>query len=298
MTADKTTDDPIAAHRGRLMGLAYRMLGSIADAEDVLQDAYLRYAGAEHESIHSTEAFLVTVVTRLCLDRIKSARAKREIYVGPWLPEPAPDAEALSPHTTLELAEDLSFALLLTLERLSGPERAAFLLHDVFDTPFADIAAALGKSEAACRQLASRARKAVRQERAGHSSSPPQHRELLQRFIEAAASGDAERLQSLLTGDVVVYADGGGVKLSALHPILGDRNVARFFTGVFRKGAARGEEIDLRPTTLNGMPGLLLFLNGALDQTVSIDVSKDRIAAIYVVRNPDKLKALSPQSLN
>lgn len=298
MTTDNTPDDPIAAHRGRLMGLAYRMLGSIADAEDVLQDAYLRYAGADRSDIRSTEAFLVTVVTRLCLDRLKSARAKRESYVGPWLPEPAPDADALSPHTALELAEDLSFALLLTLERLSGPERAAFLLHDVFDTPFADIAAALGKSEAACRQLATRARKAVRQERAGRSSSPPQHRELLQRFIEASASGDAERLQSLLTDDVVVYADGGGVKLSALHPIFGDKNAARFFTGLVRKGAARGEEFSLQPTTLNGMPGLLLFVNGVLDQTVSIDVSKDRIAAIYVVRNPDKLKAVSPQSLN
>jgi len=292
VTTDKITDDPIAAHRGRLMGLAYRMLGSMADAEDVLQDAYLRYAGADRADIRSEEAFLVTMVTRLSLDRLKSARAKREIYVGPWLPEPAPEADALSPQTALELADDLSFALLLTLERLSGPERAAFLLHDVFDTPFADISAALGKSEAACRQLAARARKAVRRERTGHSSSPDQHQELLQRFIEAAASGDADRLQSLLTDDAVAYSDGGGVRIAALKPVIGADKVARFFIGVVRKGVARNDRVEAVPTELNGLPGLLIYANGELDNAMGIDVQDGKIAAIYSVRNPEKLGAL------
>jgi RNA polymerase sigma-70 factor (ECF subfamily) len=148
--------DPLSPHRGKLLGLAYRMLGSRADAEDVLQDAYLRFASAR--DVANAEAFLVTIVTRLCLDRLKSARARREIYVGPWLPEPVLDADTLSPHAATELADDLSFALMLALERLSPAERAAFLLHDVFDAPFAEIASALGKSEAACRQLAARAR--------------------------------------------------------------------------------------------------------------------------------------------
>src|SRR3954469_6553240 len=154
--------NPLAPHRGRLLGLAYRMLGSRSDAEDIVQDAYLRFAGAS--DVHNPEAFLVTVVTRLCLDRLKSAKAQREVYVGPWLPEPVCDAEGLSPDATTELADDLSFALLLALERFSPMKRAASLLHDVFDTPFSEIAAMLGRSEEACRQLATRPRRAVRDE--------------------------------------------------------------------------------------------------------------------------------------
>src|SRR5712672_898940 len=164
MSSDRPHEnDPLAPHRGRLLGLAYRMLGSRSDAEDVVQDAYLRFAGAP--DVHNPEAFLVTVVTRLCLDRLKSAKAQREIYVGPWLPEPVFDAEGLAADAATELADDLSFALLLALDRLSPLERAAFLLHDVFDMPFTDVARTLERTEAACRQLATRARQAVRKER-------------------------------------------------------------------------------------------------------------------------------------
>ena len=291
MTSDRSAD-PIAAHRGRLMGLAYRMLGSMADAEDVLQDAYLRYADVDKDTVRSESAYLVTLVTRLCLDRLKSARAKREVYVGPWLPEPAPNADDLSPQTALELADDLSFALLLTLERLSGPERAAFLLHDVFDTPYADIAAALGKSEAACRQLATRARKAIKQEREGRSSSPDQHQELLQRFVEAASSGDVDKLQALLTEDAVSYSDGGGVRLAALNPVIGAQNVARFFVGILKKAEARQENIEISFATINGQPGMLTYADGVLDNAIGIDVADGKIAVIYAVRNPEKLGAL------
>src|SRR5437868_7567102 len=175
-------DDPLAPHRGRLLGLAYRMLGSRSDAEDVVQDAYLRFAGAH--GVHNPEAFLVTIVTRLCLDRLKSAKAQREIYVGPWLPEPVFDAESLSAEAATELADDLSFALLLALDRLSPLERAAFLLHDVFDMPFADVARTLDRTEAACRQLATHARQAVRKERPAPPAPPESHAKLLAAFNE------------------------------------------------------------------------------------------------------------------
>lgn len=282
--------DPLAAHRGRLLGLAYRMLGSRADAEDVLQDAYLRYAGAS--DVKNSEAFLVTTVTRLCLDRLKSARAKREIYVGPWLPEPVVDADAISPHTATELSDDLSFALMLALERLKPAERAAFLLHDVFDASFAEIAETLGRSEAACRQLATRARKAVRDARPAKAPPPEAHARLLIAFTEAVASGDVTRLAALLREDAIALSDGGGVKAAALNPIRGADKVARFYIGLARKYAARGGHARFEPATINGALGLLVYLNGELDQTLSIAVDGDRIAAIYGVRNPEKLRSL------
>ena len=282
--------DPLLTHRGRLLGLAYRMLGSRADAEDVLQDAWVRYAGAS--DVRNAEAFLVTTVTRLCLDRLKSARARREIYVGPWLPEPVLDAEALSPHTATELADDLSFALLLALERLSPLERAAFLLHDVFDAPFADVALTLDRSEAACRQLATRARKAVRAARPNPPAPPPQHEKLLAAFAAAVASGDVAGLAALLREDALALTDGGGVRTAALNPICGADKVARFFLGLSRKLAASGAALRIEPAHINGASGLLLFLDGGLDQTLSIAVEGDRIVAIYAVRNPEKLQGV------
>lgn len=282
--------DPLAPHRGKLLGLAYRMLGSRADAEDVLQDAYVRYAGAR--DVRNDEAFFTTVVTRLCLDRLKSARAAREIYVGPWLPEPVLDAEDLSPHAATELADDLSFALLLALERLSPSERAAFLLHDVFDAPFTEIGAALGKSEAACRQLAARARKAIRDERAASPAPDDAHHRLLAEFGRAVASGDVAGLKALLREDAVALTDGGGVKAAALNPIRGADKVARFYIGLARKHGRRDREVALRPAEINGAPGLLILLDGVLDQTLSLDIQAGRIAAIYSVRNPEKLRAL------
>lgn len=282
--------DPLGPYRGRLLGLAYRMLGSRSEAEDVLQDAWLRFASVDPATVRNEEAYFVTTVTRLCLDRLKSARARREIYVGPWLPEPVFDAEELSPHSAVELADDLSFALLLTLQNLSAPERAAFLLHDVFDTPFSEVAEALGKSEAACRQLAARARKAVTASRRERRPPPEEHRALLESFAAAASSGDPSRLKSLLAEDAVSLTDGGGVKRAALNPIRGADRVARFFTGLIAKLTAQGSKVAFEPATVNGEPGLLLFLDGELDETMSIAVENGRIAAVYVVRNPEKLR--------
>jgi RNA polymerase sigma-70 factor (ECF subfamily) len=290
MSSNRPHDnDPLAPHRGRLLGLAYRMLGSRSDAEDIVQDAYLRFAGAQ--DVHNAEAFLVTVVTRLCLDRLKSARAQREVYVGPWLPEPVFDAEGLSADAATELADDLSFALLLALDRLSPLERAAFLLHDVFDTPFSEIAAMLDRTEAACRQLATRARRAVRDERPAPAARPDNHARLLQAFGEAVTSGDVARLAELLREDAVAITDGGGRKTAARNPIQGADKIARFFIGLAAKNA--GHEIRVEPTMINGAIGALLYLDGELDHTMSMAISGEKIAAIYIVRNPDKLRHLA-----
>ena len=289
MSSNRPHDsDPLAPHRGRLLGLAYRMLGSRSDAEDIVQDAYLRFAGAS--DVHNPEAFLVTVVTRLCLDRLKSAKAQREVYVGPWLPEPVCDAEGLSPDAATELADDLSFALLLALDRLSPMERAAFLLHDVFDTPFSEIAAMLDRTEASCRQLATRARRAVRDERPAPAATPDNHARLLQAFGEAVTSGDVARLAELLREDAVAITDGGGRKTAARNPIQGADKIARFFIGLAAKNA--GHEIRVEPTMINGAIGALLYLDGELDHTMSMAISGEKIAAIYIVRNPDKLRHL------
>jgi RNA polymerase sigma-70 factor, ECF subfamily len=290
MSSNRPHDnDPLAPHRGRLLGLAYRMLGSRSDAEDVVQDAYLRFAGAQ--DVHNAEAFLVTVVTRLCLDRLKSAKAQREVYIGPWLPEPVFDAEGLSADAATELADDLSFALLLALDRLSPLERAAFLLHDVFDTPFTEIAAMLGRTEASCRQLASRARRAVRDDRPAPAKAPDDHARLLQAFGEAVASGNVARLADLLRADAVALTDGGGRKTAALNPIIGAEKIARFFIGISAKNA--GHDVRIEPAMINGAFGALLYLDGELDHTMSMAIDGDKIAAIYIVRNPDKLRHAS-----
>lgn len=280
------------ASRPRLMGLAYRMLGSRSDAEDVLQDAYLRILEVPAEKLRNAEAYLMTVVSRLCLDQAKSARAKREVYVGPWLPEPIVDQAAPSPESIVALADDLSFALLVTLQKLSPAERAAFLLHDVFDSSFNEIAETLGRSEAACRQLAARARKAVVSERPGKPATPAAHQALLHSFLEALRSGDVSRMTALLKADVVSYSDGGGVKIAALRPIFGADKVARFYLGVTRKHEAQGGTSYWIERTINGLPGFIGYSDGELDHTFNISVEEGKIAAIFVVRNPTKLGAV------
>ncbi len=280
------------ASRARLMGLAYRMLGSRSDAEDILQDAYLRILEVPAEQVRNAEAYLMTVVSRLCLDQAKSARARREVYVGPWLPEPIVDQQAPSPENIVALADDLSFALLVTLQKLSPAERAAFLLHDVFDSSFKDVAEMLGRSEAACRQLAARARKAVIADGPTKPAEPATHKVLLNSFIDAMVSGDYSRMTALLKADVVSYSDGGGVKLSALRPIVGADKVARFYLGLARKHHERGGTSRWVEQTINGLPGFVIYVDDELDHTLSLSIDGDRIAAIYVVRNPAKLEAV------
>jgi len=282
MTADAA--QLFEPHRRYLVGLAYRMLGSVAEAEDVVQDSFLRWLAAEHASIDVPRAYLSRVVTRLCLDRLKSARAQREQYVGTWLPEPLVDDGAPT------LAEDLSVALLVTLERLSPLERAAFLLHDVFDLDYDEVATTLERSEAACRQLAARAREHVRQGKPRYQPSTDQAARLADAFQAAMTAGDLDALAKLLAADAVFYTDGGGKRTAALNPIYGRDKIVRFVDGVTRKrGAAEGW--TMRRVTINGMPGFVLELVDG-PETLAIETSGDAIVAIYAVRNPDKLRHL------
>lgn len=293
-----TTRDPSATfepHRRRLLGLAYRMLGSMAEAEDVVQDAYLRWHATDHTSVAEPRAFLMTTTTRLCLDVLKSARVTREEYVGPWLPEPVTNTDALAPDAQTELAEDLSVALLLALERLSPLERAAFILHDVFDYSFAEVARALERNEAACRQLATRARAQVRAVRPRgvqprSEVDDVKHRELLAAFMRASRSGDMDALMQLLASNARIVADGGGKATAALNVIEGAKRVAAFMAGVVRKGWT--DAYSVRQESINGLPGWLLIGPTGVVQTTAFEFDGEVIAAIYVVRNPDKLARL------
>ena len=276
------------AHRRYLMGLAYRMLGSLAEAEDAVQEAYLRWHAADRDAVETPRAFLSTIVTRLCLDQLKSARARRESYVGPWLPEPVLDTAALDAESAAELAHDLSVALMLTLERLSPLERAAFLLHDVFDMDFAAVAAALGRSEAACRQLATRARAHVQSARPRFKPSPDEGARLADAFRQAVASGDVTAMTRLLAKDAVLLTDGGGKRIAALNPILGADKIVRFFAGIGRKEDLAA--LRVRPAEINGLPGFVVTDASGAPQTMAFAVEDGSITAIYVVANPDKLQ--------
>ena len=292
MTA--ASDDTAAGfepHRRRLMGLAYRMLGSVSEAEDIVQEAWLRWHGADRAALREPAAWLSRVVARLCLDQMKSARARRETYVGPWLPEPVLDEAAVAADTAGERAEDISVAFLLALERLSPLERAAFLLHDVFDMDFSAVARTLGREAAACRQLAARARAHLKAARPRFTVAPADGARLVQAFLAAAGSGDPAALARLLSEDAALHSDGGGKRLAALNVIAGRDRVARFFLGVARKGY--WPHWHIRPETVNGMPGLLMIDPEGDLQTVAFQIADGAITAIYIVRNPDKLRHLN-----
>lgn len=276
-------------HRAYLVSLAYRMLGSVAEAEDVVQDAWLRLQGQEGRSVDSPRAYLTTVVSRLALDRLKSARHQREIYVGPWLPEPLVEPEV--PDDPDDLARDVSYALMLALERLSPLERAAFLLHDVFDMQFADIAASLGRSEAGCRQLASRARQNLRAARPRYTVAGEDADQLAEAFFTASKQGDTATLSQLLAEGANLHSDGGGRRIAALRVITGADRVCRFFAGLLRKRGSLTPRWQLR-TRINGMPGLLSVEQDGLPQASVLAIDGDRITDIYIIRNPDKLRHL------
>jgi RNA polymerase sigma-70 factor, ECF subfamily len=286
--ADRDGAHAFESHRHALLGLAYRMLGSRAEADDVVQDAYLRWHATDHDGIDEPRRYLKTVVTRLCLDRMKSAQARREIYVGQWLPEPVVD-EAFDAESASDLAHDLSVALMLTLERLSPLERAAFLLHDVFDLDFAEVARALDRKEAACRQLAFRAREHIQAGRPRFPTSPEEGRRLAAAFRQAAEAGDAQALTQLLAEDAVLYTDGGGKRLAALNPIRGADKIQRFLAGVARKNPSL-PAIEARAATVNGLAGFVMREPDGSINTMAFEHHAGRIVAIYLVRNPEKLR--------
>lgn len=280
----------LETERPRLFALAYRMLGSVSEAEDVLQDAALRARDAGQ--LESQAAWLRTTVTRLCLDQLKSARRQREAYVGPWLPEPlaedAPDTPAADDR--LGVAESVSTAILLLLERLTPPERAAFLLREVFDYPFEDIAAVLGKSEAACRQLFHRAKERIAAARPRFEPVSAEHAALMQAFTAAIAAGDLARLERALAPDAVLVSDGGGRVRAARRPVAGANAVARFLVGVAKKIPPG---VEIQAAVVNAQPGLLVRAGGVVVAAMAVSIAGGTVGAVHLVVNPDKLKHLA-----
>ena len=277
-----------AAHRAYLFAVAYRMLGIAEDAEDVLQDAWLRFAATPATPIEHPRAYLVTTVTRLCLDLLRSARHRREEYVGVWLPEPVPTHEALA-EDLLEQAQSASFAFLLLLERLSPRQRAVLVLHDVFDYSHDEVAAVIDRSPAASRQILRRARRKLGG--ATPLEVPPAEKiqVLAEKFFEATRSGNVEGLLEALAADVVLLSDGGGQVPAVRRPLAGSQRVGRFLGGVRRKGGWGPVAL----TELNGQPAVLTFLDGNLNNAFLLDITREGVTAIYVVRNPEKLRRLA-----
>lgn len=272
--------DPL---RPKLIRVAYRMLGSVADAEDMVQEAFIRWMNADRSEVREPEAFLRRTVTRLCLDRLKSGQRQRETYLGPWIPDPVIEEE--------EEDDDVTLPLMLALERLSPLERAAFLLHDVFGLDFDEISKTIQRDAAACRQLATRARKHVRDERPRFQVDKQRGLELAQAFFTASRSGDMNALGTMLAADVHMHADGGGKRPAFPKPIFGFTGVMDIhekLAGYFR---ANGSKL-LRTTFINGLPGFISLESDGQIQTTALDIEDGKIAAIYVVRNPDKLQHL------
>lgn len=291
------TEDSAASFaplRPRLVRIAYRMLGSLAEAEDIVQDAYLRWHQTDRAAVRDPGAFLSRTVTRLCLDHFKSARAKRETYIGPWLPEPIVELEE-------DNKDEVTLTLMMALERLSPLERAAFLLHDVFGMEFEEVAKALERDAAACRQLAARARQHVQQARPRFPVTKEHGNDIAKAFFAASKGGDVGALRQLLAADVIAYSDGGGKAAAALNPVYGDDKVARFFAGIARKYAEGATPNYSKPIgrpvfcTIDGLPGILYVDEaGRAVQTTALEVEDGRIVGIYIMRNPDKLGHIPP----
>jgi RNA polymerase sigma-70 factor (TIGR02957 family) len=278
------------AHRNLLFTVAYQMLGSAADAEDVLQEAWLRWAGVDLETVHDQRAYLVRITTRQALSRLRALGRRRESYVGPWLPEPlltAPDVAE-----DVELADSVSMAVLLVLETLTPAERAVFVLREVFDVGYDEIAEAVGKSPAAVHQIAHRARAHVAARRPRGVVSPAETRDALEAFRRAAATGDLQHLLDILAPDVVLLGDGGGVVQAVLAPVAGAGRVARLLAIGLRKIAAA----SLQPAQVNGYPALILRLNGEIDSVIAVRIDDGLITGLYAVRNPAKLSRMKQET--
>jgi RNA polymerase sigma-70 factor (ECF subfamily) len=290
--ADSSRLAAFEQHRGLLFSVAYRMLGSVSDAEDAVQDAFIRWQRASEVDIRSPKAFLVTIVSRLCINHLQSARVQREAYVGEWLPEPLVTEPGSNVSAILQVDESVSMALLLLLERLTPEERAVFLLHEVFDYKHAEIAAALSLTEANCRQLLRRAQQHVRLARPRFGASTREHTDLLERFRQAAGSGDLDRLMSLLSSDVVMHTDGGGKAAALVLPIYGPDKVAR--AAVYGLRRLMSLNVLQRILEVNGQPGIVSYQDGRPQSVFSVESRDGRIQAIYIVTNPEKLSHLPP----
>jgi RNA polymerase sigma-70 factor (ECF subfamily) len=274
-------------YRSLLFSVAYRMLGSVADAEDMLQETFIRWQQAPDEDIRSPRAFLVTIISRLCINHLQSARVQREEYVGQWLPEPLVTDPGNDPLRIIRVDESLSMAFLVLLERLTPIERAVFLLREVFEYEYSEIAAVLGQSEVNCRQILRRARQHVSAMRPRFKASARKQNDLLERFLQATGSGDLDELVALLSSDVTLHSDGGGKAVAVPNVVQGVGNVARGILGALRKLIPK--DLVRRIAQVNGAPGIVAYLNGKPFSVVTFDVVEGRIRAIYIVTNPEKL---------
>ncbi len=281
--------------RPRLKKIAYRMMGSVAEAEDIVQDVWLRWHEAARERIDSAEAWLVAVTTRMSIDRLRAAKIQRENYAGIWLPEPEMTASPATPEEVTERADDVSVAFLLLLERLTPEARAAFLLREVFDADYDEVAQVIGKTEAACRQLVSRAKKQLRDERPRYAVSRERHLHLLQTFARAVEHGDFATLNASLAEDAMLIGDGGGKVPSFPQPMVGGRRIAQLFYASSRR---YGSGLHVRLVVLNGQWALLRFIEGKLESAQSFETDGERIVRIHVQRNPDKLARIAAASSN
>lgn len=289
--------EPFETYRPLMFSIAYRMLGSAMEAEDILQEAYLRYQATSAAAIRSPKAFLSTIVTRLCLNQLAAARTKREAYLGPWLPEPVLteageitelNTSLVSPSQHVELHDSLSLAFLVLLEQLTPIERAVFLLREVFDYEYAEIAAIVDKDEATCRQHFSRAKKHISAHRPRFKTTPEHHRQLLSQFMQAVGSGQLDGLMQLLSDDVTMWADGGGkARGAAIQPLHGRNAVAQFVLGSVR---FLGDDYEVEVTEVNGQPAAILRVNHAAAVIITLEIDGDYVREIRVVGNPDKLK--------
>jgi len=275
-----------SALRPRLFALAYRMLGVRADADDVVQDAWLRWQGGTPEGLQSADAWLVTITTRLAIDRLRSRQAERAAYTGYWLPEPLMELDEWTPESAAEQSDEVSVALMWVLERLAPNERAAWLLREVFDQDYGDIAVILGKSEASCRQLVHRAQERIRQEQPRFEVPQQTHHALLQRFMLAAQQADRDAMKGLLSDDVALVADGGGKVNSYLNILHGAGRVAGSFWSLEHQNPG---QVNYRMARINGHPGLLRYVDGKIESAQAFSFADGRIAAVYLIRNPDKL---------
>lgn len=285
--SESCADTVFSSLRPRLIRLAYRMLGTVTDAEDVVQDAYLRWLARDQKDVREPGAFLRTIVTRLCMNELKSARRRRETYIGPWLPEPI-----FEPEDAEDGIDDITLPLMVALESLSPLERAAFLLHDVFDVGFQEIADTIGREPATCRKLASRARNHLRTARPRFPVNEEHGRKVASAFFAASRSGDIAALRSLLTDDVVAYADGGGKVPASPQALVGLHEVMERHTTLAREFAATPSRL-IRYATIDGLPGFITVEAGGILQTTALRVEDGKIVAIYVTRNPDKLQHLA-----
>lgn len=288
---DKNRLEVFRQHRSFLFGIAYRMLGSVTDAEDMVQETFLRWQQVSGQEVHSPRAFLATIISRLCLNYLESARVQREEYVGPWLPEPLLTGPAPDPAAAARLDESLSMAFLVLLETLTPAERAVFLLREVFDYDYGEIAGIVGVSEVNCRQILRRARQHVAARRPRFDPSPQERERLMRRFVEASLGQDMQGLLALLSEDIVLYSDGGGKVAAALNPIYGRDRVARFILGALGKFVP--SNLVTRPAEINGQPGVVNYVDGRLQSTLTVDVAGGAIRRIYIVSNPDKLHAIT-----